>query len=100
MNTVFHAELVPDFSSRQQQRNVAKKSNILHAFSNNNNNNKCCRLAHCPCGYLLSCPACFAKVTFPCLGERSIVVMFIELSLLLILFTAVNTAGQRERERG
>lgn len=47
--------------------------------------------------YLFSCPACFAKVAFPCLGQWPIIIMFIHLGLLLILLTTVNTAeAQRE----
>lgn len=51
------------------------------------------------CMYLFSCPPCFAKVAFPCLGQRSIIIMFIHLSLFLILLTTVNTADT-QREKG
>lgn len=58
--------------------------------------------ASCLCVYLFSCPACFAKVAFPCLGQWSIIIMFVHLGLLFILLTTVNTAENTEgaRERG
>lgn len=53
----------------------------------------------CLCVYLFSCPACFAKVAFPCLGQWSIIIMFIHLSLLFILLTTVNTRRHRGSKR-
>lgn len=61
-----------------------------------------CAAPRCALQYphLFSCPPCFAEVSFPRLGHRSVVVMFVHLSLLLILLAAVNTGpARRKRER-